>query len=59
MEAINKFEDTVGNDSCSSSYKQNLDDADLVGNVKGVVVGGQLDVGLLGAIGTDQGVHLK
>ena len=39
--------------------KQNLDDADLVGNVKGVVVGGQLDVGLLGAIGTDQGVHLK
>ena len=39
--------------------KQNLDDSDLVGNVERVVVGRQLDVGLLGAIWADQGVHLK
>merc|ERR1719419_1314237 len=34
-----------------------LYDSDLVGDVEGVVVGSQPDVGLLHAIGADQGVH--
>ena len=39
--------------------KASLDDSDLVGNVEGVKVCRQLDVCLLGAIGSDQRVHLK
>ena len=39
--------------------KASLDDSDLVGNVEGVKVCRQLDVCLLGTIGSDQRVHLK
>ena len=35
------------------------DDSDLVGDVQGIVVGGEPDVGLLVAGGADQGVHLQ
>jgi hypothetical protein len=38
--------------------KDSLDDADLVGNVEGVIVGGQANVRLLLTVGTHQGVHL-
>lgn len=35
---------------------ESLDDSDTVGNVKGVEVGGQTNVGLLGSVGADEGV---
>ena len=35
------------------------DNSDLVGDVQGVVVWGEPDVGLLVAGGADQGVHLQ
>jgi hypothetical protein len=38
--------------------KDSLDDADLVGNVEGVIVGGQANVRLLLTVGAHQGVHL-
>lgn len=36
-----------------------LDDANLVGNVEGVVVGGESHVRLLGAVRPDEGVDLR
>ena len=41
-----------------STRGKQLDYSDLVGDVEGVVVGGKADVGLLGSVGSDQGVDL-
>ncbi len=46
------------NKATALKRQQSLDDADLVGNVESVIVGGQANVRLLLTVGTHQGVHL-
>merc|ERR1711907_592516 len=47
---------TLAKDSPKSA--SNLDDADLVSNIQGIVVLGEANVGLLLAVGPDEGVDL-